>query len=495
MMTLTGAKRMVNAGEIQSNEYRCPINFSEADGSPLTQVHMNQNTPLKRYITLLIAVFMVLSLTLATMAEAETPADRAARMEWWREARFGMFVHWGLYAIPAGEWQGKEIGWIGEWIMSTADIPVDEYEQLAKQFNPTTYDPRAWVRAAKDAGVKYIVVTSKHHDGFCLFDSDATDWDVVDATPHGKDLLVPLAEACRAEGIKFCVYYSIMDWHHPAQGRGPEHYNPTTIKEGRRDEYVQYMRAQLAELLDTCDPEVLWFDGEWPDWWREQDGKDLYAFLHERKPALIINNRIGKGRDGMRGLNKDDQTYAGDFGTPEQEIPPTGLPGVDWESCMTMNDTWGFKRNDHNWKSSEALIRNLVDIASKGGNYLLNVGPTANGEIPEESLKRLAAIGKWIDVNGESIYDTSASPFAKLPWGRATQRIGDAHDDIYLHVFDWPSDGKLKVPAVKGKLTSVDFLAKGQSPVFKQEADGVTIQLPTEPLDPIDTVIKLRVAH
>src|SRR5690606_13473570 len=157
----------------------------------------------------------------------ESPIERDARMQWWRDARFGMFIHWGLYAIPAGEWQGKEIGGIGEWIMNSADIPVAEYEKLATQFNPTAYDPAAWATAGKDAGVKYVVITSKHHDGFCLFDTDATDWDVVDATPHGKDLLKSLADVCRANGIRFCVYYSIMDWHHPTQDRGPERYNPS----------------------------------------------------------------------------------------------------------------------------------------------------------------------------------------------------------------------------------------------------------------------------
>lgn len=448
---------------------------------------------MNRCLLNLLAALVIVGTLLSSLAHAETPAERDARMAWWRDARFGMFIHWGLYAIPAGEWQGKEIGGIGEWIMNSADIPVAEYEKLAPQFNPTAYNPEAWAKAAADAGIKYLVITSKHHDGFCLFDTDATDWDVVNATPYGKDLLKPLAEACRANGIKFCVYYSIMDWHHQAQGRGPENYNPTTINEGRREEYKNYMKQHLAELLKSVDPEVLWFDGEWPDWWREEDGREIYAYLLEQKPSLIVNNRIGKGRDGMAGLSKDGQ-YTGDFGTPEQEIPAQGLPGVDWESCMTMNDTWGFKKNDHNWKSPETLIRNLVDIASKGGNYLLNVGPTAEGRIPDESLKRLATIGKWMDTNGESIYGTTASPFEKLPWGRATQRAVGAEGDIYLHVFDWPADGKLQVPAVKGSVTSAKLLAGGESLKFAQSADGLTIELPSTAPDAIDSVIKLQVA-
>lgn len=449
---------------------------------------------MKRPAALLLAISTLLLLFAPTL-HAETAAERDARMNWWRDARLGMFIHWGLYAIPAGEWHGKEIGGIGEWIMNSADIPVAEYEQLAEQFNPTAYDPQAWAKAAKGAGVKYVVITSKHHDGFCLFDTAATDWDVVDATPYGKDLLKPLAAACRAEGIKFCTYYSIMDWHHPTQDRGGEQYNPTKIKDGKRGEYIAYMKQQLTELLDSCDPEVLWFDGEWPDWWREEDGREIYAFLLERKPTLIINNRVGKGRDGMAGLNKDDQQYTGDFGTPEQEIPAKGLPGVDWESCMTMNDTWGFKKNDHNWKSPETLIRNLVDIASKGGNYLLNVGPTADGRIPAESLERLAAIGKWMKTNGESIYGTSASPFEQLAWGRATTRSGAAQDEIYLHVFDWPTDGRLSIPAVQGTITAANLLDGGQLLRFETTADGATIELPASAPDPIDSVIKLTVEH
>ncbi|NLS94939.1 MAG: alpha-L-fucosidase [Planctomycetaceae bacterium] len=423
----------------------------------------------------------------------ETPAQRDARMQWWRDARFGMFIHWGLYAIPAGEWDGKPIAGIGEWIMDRANIPVADYEQLAKQFNPTRFDAAEWVRIAKDAGVKYIVITSKHHDGFCLFDTKATDWDVVDASPYGKDLLIQLSNECRKQGIKFCTYYSIMDWHHPAQYRGSDkRYNPTKIHDGRKTEYMDFMKQQLKELLDTCNPEVLWFDGEWPDWYTEPDAREIYNYLRTLKPELIINNRVGKGRKGMEGLNKGDQEYVGDFGTPEQQIPATGLAGVDWESCMTMNDTWGFKKDDHKWKSTEMLIRNLIDIASKGGNYLLNVGPTAEGLIPAPSVERLEAIGKWMKVSGESIYGTQASPFAKTPWGRCTQKaLEGGKTRLYLHVFDWPADGKLTVP-VKNKVLGAECLGVGK--LDAKAADGsVVIALPEEAPDKIATVIVLDV--
>lgn len=424
----------------------------------------------------------------------ETAAQRDARMEWWQDARFGLFIHWGLYAIPAGQWQGRTVPGVGEWIMDRANIPVEEYEKLATQFNPVQYDAAAWVRTARDAGMKYLVITSKHHDGFCLFETGTTDYDVVDATPYGKDLLKPLAEECRKQGLKFCTYYSIMDWHHPAQQRGSaQRYNPTKIVEGRKAEYVDYMKQQLKDLLASCDTEVLWFDGEWTDWWTEQDAQDLYAYLRELKPSLIINNRIGKGRKGMEGLSKGEE-YAGDFGTPEQQIPATGLPGIDWESCMTMNDSWGYKKDDQNWKSSQALIRNLIDIASKGGNYLLNVGPTAEGQIPPASIERLDAIGRWMKVNGESIYGTHASPFEKTPWGRCTQKKRDGGiTRLYLHIFDWPAERQLIVPDSAGTPVRAALL-DGDKQLDANSANGqITISLPASPSDPIATVIALDV--
>ena len=449
----------------------------------------------------LISVGLVLAMCFSVSSQAaesswnrETKAQRDARMQWWRDARFGMFVHWGLYAIPAGNWNGKPVPGIGEWIMNSANIPVEEYEKLAGQFNPAKYDPAEWARIAKDAGMKYLVITSKHHDGFCLFATDTTDYDAVDATPYGKDLLRPLAEECRKRGIHFCTYYSIMDWHHPAQDRdNQKHYNPTRIREGRKQEYMAYMKEQLKDLLESCSPEVLWFDGEWPEWYTEADGREVYAYLRQLKPEIIVNNRVGKGRKGMEGLNKGDQEYVGDFGTPEQQIPATGLAGVGWETCMTMNDTWGYMSRDQNWKSAEILIRNLIDTASKGGNYLLNVGPTAEGEIPAASVERLAAIGRWMQVNGESIYGTQASPFEKTPWGRCTQKALEDKTRLYLHVFPWPENGRLAVPQLPGKPKAAQLL-DGKKPLpFAAKDGGVTVTLPTEPPDKIATVVVLDV--
>jgi alpha-L-fucosidase len=449
------------------------------------------------------AVVSLLSLTTlgaiaastTTVAGQNLPSTQSdTRMAWWRAARFGMFIHWGLYAVPAGEYQGKRSKEIGEWIMSWANIPRAEYEKFATRFDPVKFNAAEWVRMAKDAGMKYIVITSKHHDGFSMYDSAVSNYDIVDSTPYKKDPMRALADECKRQGVKFAFYYSIMDWHHPSQYvDGPDKdptagHRQTKMREGRKPEYVAYMKAQLKELVSKYDPAVLWFDGEWVDWWTEEDGQDLYKYVRGLKPDIIINNRVGKGRKGMEGLNKTDRSYSGDFGTPEQQIPASGLPGVDWESCMTMNDTWGFKSYDENWKSPQVLIRNLIDIVSKGGNYLLNVGPTADGQIPGASVERLAAMGRWMNVNSEAIYDTGPSPFkTQLSWGRATRKDGM----LYLHVFDWPATGALTVPAFGGTIKSATLLASRAGLKTSSSVDGFTIHVPSQAPDPIATVVTL----
>ncbi|HEY2934111.1 MAG TPA: alpha-L-fucosidase [Acidobacteriota bacterium] len=426
----------------------------------------------------------------------ESQAERDRRMRWWRGAKFGMFIHWGLYAVPAGEYNGKRAKDIGEWIMSWANIPRAEYEKFAARFNPVKFDAAEWARIAKGAGMKYVVITSKHHDGFSMYDSKISNYDIVDATPYRRDLMKALAAETKKQGLKFCFYYSIMDWHHPSQyvdapGKDPTAgHRMTRMHPGGKEEYVKYMKAQLAELVKQYDPAVLWFDGEWPDWWTEPDGKDLYRYVRSLKSEIIINNRVGKGRKGMQGLNKEDQEYAGDFGTPEQQIPPTGLHGIDWESCMTMNDTWGYKFYDDHWKSAEMLIRNLIDIASKGGNYLLNVGPTSEGVIPPPSVDRLAEMGRWMKVNGEAIYATTASPFkTQLAFGRATSKP----DRVYLHVFKWPEGGALQVPAWGKSVKRAYLLAQPKSALkFTHASAGVSIELPKTAPDDIASVVVLE---
>lgn len=418
-------------------------------------------------------------------------------MAWWRQARFGMFIHWGVYAVPAGTYKGHQVKGIGEWIMNRGKIPVAEYKEYAKQFNPVKYDPEAWVKLAKQAGMKYIVITSKHHDGFALFDSKATDWDVVDATPYGKDLLAPLAKACRKHGIKLGFYYSqAQDWCHPggaasrklakdgwdnpdgekideytAQHRG--HWDPA--QEGDMDEYIKNIAVpQVREILTNYgDIAILWWDT--PTNMNKQRA-DMLQPLIALQPGIITNNRLGGG-------------YPGDTETPEQRIPETGFKDRDWETCMTMNDTWGYKSYDNNWKPVEVLIRNLVDIASKGGNYLLNVGPTAEGEIPQPSVERLQQIGKWMKVNGDSIYGTSASPFAGLSWGRCTQKTEKGKTTLYLHVFDWPADGKLLVPGLKSPVKKAVLLDGKRKVKTETAADGLLVHLPAKAPDPIDSVI------
>lgn len=294
----------------------------------------------------------------------------------WRDAKFGMFIHWGIYSVPAGHHKGKAVDGVSEWIMHTAGIPVAEYEPYARQFNPVKFDARLWARIAKDAGMKYLVITSKHHDGFAMFDSKASDYNVVKATPWGRDPLKALAEACRDEGLMFGLYYSILDWHEPGQkGEG-------------KAKYVAQMKAQLREIVTQYDPAILWFDGEWEPWWTEADGDDLEAYVRGLKPGIVLNDRVGK-----RGPRD------GDYATPEQFIPARA-PKRPWETCMTMNDSWGFKRGDDHWKSADEIVRCLAEIAGKGGNFLLNVGPTAEGEIPRESVEILEEVGNVLRKQG-----------------------------------------------------------------------------------------------
>jgi alpha-L-fucosidase len=407
---------------------------------------------------------------------SQAASDHDKKMDWWRKARLGMFIHWGVYAVPAGAYKGQEIGGLGEWIMHDASIPRKEYEQFARQFNPVKYNPEAWVRMAKDAGMKYIVITSKHHDGFALFDSKASDWNVVKATPYGKDLLKPLVEACRKQGMKLGFYYSqANDWYNPGGAAARGHWDKT--QEGSMDEYIDKVAIpQVREILTLYGDVVeLWWDVP-TDMNRER--ADKLAALMSLQPGIITNDRLGGHHDG-------------DITTPEQYIPATGIPGRDWETCMTMNDTWGFKTYDDNWKSSTTLIRNLIDIASKGGNYLLNVGPTAEGEFPAPIVERLQAIGKWTKANGEAIYGTTASPFTILPWGRATKKVEGNTTTLYLHVFAWPKDGKLLVPGLTSKIQTAKLLANRKSLKTATTTEGLVIDVPAKAPDPVASVIVL----
>ena len=431
-----------------------------------------------RIVGAALAGLLLLSLPVVAVESSiepmETTEQRDARMKWWREAKFGMFIHWGVYAVPAGTYHGQQIPRIGEWIMFNAKIPVAEYRAFAQQFNPTKYDPDAWVNLAKETGMRYLVITSKHHDGFALFKTRASDWNVVDATPYGKDLIEPLANAARRQALKFGLYYSqSQDWVNPggAKNKMEDGDGWDDAHKGRFDDYLKKVAApQVREILTQYQPDVLWWDTA--RMMTPERAKPLHDLLALR-PGIITNNRLGGG-------------YSGDTETPEQFVPVNGFPGRDWETCMTMNDTWGYKSYDHNWKSTETLVRTLIDVVSKGGNYLLNVGPTAEGEIPQASVERLKQIGAWMKINSESIYGTTASPFRRqLPWGRCTQKRGK----LFLHVFDWPADGKLLVP-VANTITKAYLLAVPDKELKTSTSEeGVEIQLPASAPDPIASVV------
>jgi alpha-L-fucosidase len=391
----------------------------------------------------------------------ETPVQRDARMRWWRDARFGMMICWGVYAVPAGVYKDKRGG--AEWIMNVAGIPKAEYQGFAKQFNPVKYDPDAWVRLAKDAGMKYIVLITKHHDGFALFDSKASDWNAVKATPYGKDLLKPLVESCRKHGIKLGFYYSqAQDWCNKTNNN--------------MDDYLRDVAVpQVRELLTNYGPDtpaILWWDTPY-----EMTAKRGEPFLEllKLKPGILHNNRLVQPETG------------GDFSTPEREIPATGLKDRDWETCMTMNDNWGYVSYDSNWKSTENLVRNLIDIASKGGNYLLNVGPTAEGEFPQPCIERLQQMGRWLKVNGEAIHGTQANPFEKLPFdGRCTRKPGK----LFLHVYRRPDNGRITLP-LYNKITKACLLEKPEDALHVEDK---TITLPDSLPDPIATVVAVEIA-
>jgi alpha-L-fucosidase len=364
--------------------------------------------------------------------------------------------------------------------MNRGRVPFAEYQKLPAQFNPVRFDAEQWVKLAKDAGMKYIVITAKHHDGFAMYRSLVDPFNIYDATPFKRDPLKELAAACRKEGIKLGFYYSqAQDWNHPGGAAAGGHWDKA--QDGSMDDYIDKIAVpQVKEILSNYGPVAeLWWDtptGMTPE------RAEKFLPLLKLQPKIVMNNRLVRGAMTI-----------GDFETPEQKIPPTGLPGKDWETCMTINGTWGYRSYDHNWKSTETLLRNLIDIASKGGNYLLNVGPTSEGVIPDTSIERLRAMGAWMKINGEAIYGTSPSPFPEqLSWGRCTQKSSWLGTTLYLHVFDWPKDGKLPVRGLKNEVKSATLLATGEKVGVFVEGDGVTLQLPETAPDKISSTVVLK---
>lgn len=444
-------------------------------------------------------------------ASAETPAERDARMQWWRQARFGMFVHWGLYSGLAGTWEGKPVATRGgmEWIEERVKADTSIYaERAIPLFKPKPGFAREWARLAKQAGCRYVVFTTKHHDGFALHDSKVSDFDA--GSVLQRDLVKEIVEALRAEGLKVGFYHSVIDWHHDQYEYALSKQLPHPLKgkpypNGQRTHarYLDYLHSEVEELISNYGPvDALWWDYSAVDFqgdpaWR---ATELMAKVRARQPRIIMNNRLYRlPEGGFSGMGTNAVTPSmdpkyGDFITPEQHIPATGMPGVDWETCMTLNTTWGYSDHDHAWKTPETLIRNLIDIASKGGNYLLNIGPKADGSVPKESVDSFEAIGAWMKVNGESIYATEASPFEKLAWGRATQkRMAGGNRRIYLHVFDWPKDAKLVVPLANVTMARARLLAGAKPLKVATAADHITIEVDASAPDRIATVIQLDV--
>ncbi len=409
-----------------------------------------------------------------------SPANDGARTAWFREARFGMFVHWGIYAVPAGEWNGRYHTQGGEWLQRIASIPIADYKALGPKFTADHYDPKAWAALAREAGMKYVVITAKHHDGLALYDSAASDWNVVKATAAGRDLLAPLAAAVRAEGLRFGAYYSqSQDWTNPGGGNygDAKRWDPAQL--GDYDTYLKNVAVpQVREILSSYHPDIIWWDT--PVGMTPERVKPFADALAELAPDIISNNRLGQG-------------FKGDTKTPEQHIPPRGYPGELFEVCMTMNNTWGYKTKDTDWKSVRQLLQHLSDISSKGGNFLLNVGPDASGQIPAASVERLQAVGRWMKVNGEAIYATEAGPFPRrLPWGRVTQkRREDGGVTLYLHVWEWPADGRILLPTVREIPSAGRLLALSGEVSAEPASDGLQVRLPGAAPDADVSVVRL----
>jgi alpha-L-fucosidase len=400
------------------------------------------------------------------------------RLKWFRDARFGMMIHWGLYSVPAGEWKGKLIPGLGEWIMNRAKIPVTEYEQLSKQFDPEKFNAEEVVRLAKDAGMKYIVITSKHHDGFAMYHSSVSKYNIYDATPFKRDPMKELADAAQKAGIKLCFYYSqTQDWHEPdAVG------NDWDFKDDSKKDFAKYLKEkvepQVTELLTNYGPiGLIWFDT--PRNITKEQSQELVDLVHKLQPDCLVSGRVGHS--------------LGDYDSAGDNQISVGQVHRDWETPVTMNDTWGFKKDDTNWKSTSILIRQLVQVASRGGNYLLNVGPTSEGLIPQPSIDRLMEVGEWLKVNNDAVYGTGPSPFSyELPWGIITTKPRK----VYLHVFDWPQK-ELTLFGLKNKIKNAYLLAGNRKLKFTQKNDtaadhySVSVALPAAAPDKNDSVIVL----
>jgi alpha-L-fucosidase len=436
-------------------------------------------------------------------AATETVQQRDARMAWWREARFGMFVHWGLYSGLAGNWNGNKVSDHGglEWIQSMVGADTHTYAaQAFPKFQPKEGFAKDWAKLAKQAGCQYVVFTTKHHEGFSLHDSDQTDFDAGDLL--NRDLVKEITDALHAEGLKVGFYHSVIDWHHPQydfrKTKGlPYPKGAATLGGTPRNHqrYIRFLHGQVDELISNYGKvDVLWWDYSSTDFQGDDAWKatELMNLVRSKQPSIIMNNRLFRIPEaGFNGMGTGSVTARmdpqyGDFVTPEQHIPADGLPGVDWETCMTLNTSWGFNQHDHKWKSDTEIIRNLIDIASKGGNYLLNIGPTGDGSIPTESVTCMTAVGKWMDVNAEAIRGTTGTDLGKPDFDGSITRKGNTH---YLHLFSRPETGKIRIAVKAAKAT---LLAGGGALEISPTDGATTITLPAELPDPVASVIRLE---
>lgn len=420
------------------------------------------------------------------------------RMEWYLDARFGMFIHWGLYSIPAR----------GEWLRSEEEITKEDYMKYFEEFNPSDYDPKAWARAAKEAGMKYVVLTAKHHDGFCLYDSQYTDFKSTN-TKLGRDIVKDFVEAVREEGLKVGLYFTIIDWYHddyPHYGDKfhPMRKNPEFKNEGRDfDNYLTYMHNQIREICTNYGKiDLLWFDFSYDDMRGEKwKATELMSMVRSLQPDVIIDNRLECSGEGLGSLAACDPTpYHGDFVTPEKMIPPNGIQDVQgndiaWEACVTMNNNWGFCAVDHFFKPASMLIKKLVECVSKGGNMILNVGPDARGNIPEESMEILKGIGDWMKKNGSSIYGCGKTQMPKPDYGRVTGK----GNHLYFHLFENTIGPVPLLGVPKDRVKGIRYLATGAevpvstSWVHSDYPDIVFADLGPDPIlpDQTDTVLEV----
>ena len=418
-------------------------------------------TTLSLFATALLAIFQI-SACLAAEDEAARVAEEVATdVEWFRDAKFGMFIHWGLYSHTGGVWDGKRYYGITEWLMRRGKIMSDDYKQIADEFNPVDFDAKEWVATAKAAGIRYIVITSKHHDGFALFESEASDFNIVDATPYGKDPIRALVEEAHAADIKIGFYYSqYQDWTEEDAAGNEWEFDPDAKN---FDRYLtSKAMPQLSELLTNYGPiDIIWFDT--PGDLSKEDAARLKAWVKEVQPNCIVSDRIGHDLGDFKGYR-------------DGEVPAVPQSGRPWEAIFTHNDSWGYSLFDQNFKSTSEVLQLLIRVAGKGGNLMLNIGPDGTGKFPPESTRVFEQIGQWLDTNGESIYGTSASPVGAMPWGATTSTSGK----LYLHVFRRPDDGRLLVPEFGAEVLRASLLANGTDVAFEQNGTDLEVALPNE---------------